>query len=415
MNPDTDPTIYKARAGQLLAQSRHAQAIDELQRYLTHDPDDASAHAMMAIAYARASQPKEALTWANRAVQLGPDDGFCHFARALSLRAGNKIREAEDAALEAVRLDPLEPDFFMTLGQIRYLRQNWTGALQAAEAGLALDAAHSGCINVRAMTLLRQGKKDHADAAIQSALSQDPENAVTHTNQGWICLGRGERDRAMEHFREALRLDPNIDQARMGVLEVLRTKYAIYRMLYAYFEWMAGFNGVARRGIVVGAWVLVRFFAFTTVNAVKIPVLLAYGFFVFLTWTGRSTFDLLIRLNPLGRLALSRQQIVASNWVGLCLGSALISVSLYFIQNRDIPLVAAFCYVLLAIPASKIARSGLSFRSANIAFGAIYLTIVGTEAVGLSMGLATDLPLICLILFSFCGIAYTWVAGMKRQ
>ncbi len=47
-----------------------------------------------------------------------------------------------------------------------------------------------------------------------SALANDPENALTHANQGWALLHRGDHERALEHFREALRIDPELEWAR---------------------------------------------------------------------------------------------------------------------------------------------------------------------------------------------------------
>src|SRR4029077_17572349 len=128
-------------------------------------------------------------------------------------------------------------------------------------------------------------------SAIQAALEEDPEDAFSHTNQGWICLNRGERAQAIEHFREALRLDPTIESARLGLLEALRTKYLLYRALYSFYDWMSGFNSGVRRGIILGLYVASRLVsaagsAHPALAPVTIPLMFLYGFFVFLTWTG---------------------------------------------------------------------------------------------------------------------------------
>jgi len=51
------------------------------------------------------------------------------------------------------------------------------------------------------MALLCLGQTDDAQAAIQSALAADPENASSHVAQGRICLSRGARERALERVQ----------------------------------------------------------------------------------------------------------------------------------------------------------------------------------------------------------------------
>ena len=67
-------------------------------------------------------------------------------------------------------------------------------------------------------SLLQMGKTDREEAAIKSALANNPEDPITHTNQGWICLESGEANRALAHFKEALRINPNTASVRQGVL-----------------------------------------------------------------------------------------------------------------------------------------------------------------------------------------------------
>ena len=414
MNLNQDTHVHKSRAQLLMTQSRYLPAIEELGQYLAHEPEDSGAHAMMAVSYAQIGNNAEALRWADLAVRLDPNSGYCHWARAFVLEKNEKYKEAEESALEALRVDPFEPDFYSMLGHIRMEQKNWTGAVEAAEHGLSLDAEDSACINIRAFALLRQGKKDHADAAIHSALVNNPEDAVSHANQGWICLGRGEQERALSHFKEAIRLDPSLDSARQGILESLANKYIVYRYLYQYFEWMASFNSGLQRGIIFGIWVVNRALVAVTSGNVKLAIILIYGFVVFLTWTGRSPFDLLLRLNPLGRLALNRRQIIASNWVGLCLAGGLISLGAAFATGLLSPLLAAGCFVLLAIPGARIARTRGPLNVVNTCYAVIFLAIAGLEIFDCVTRGAVSWPVYSLITLIWCGVIYTWVSSLFK-
>jgi hypothetical protein len=60
------------------------------------------------------------------------------------------------------------------------------------------------------------------------------------------------------------------------------------------------------------------------------PLYGLYFAFVLMTWIARPLFDLLLRLDPIGRVVLSRKQIAASNWVGgaLLLAAASLVIGL---------------------------------------------------------------------------------------
>ena len=80
------------------------------------------------------------------------------------------------------------------------------------------------------------------------------------------------------------------------------------------------------------------------------PVLIAYVVFVLLTWLGSALFNLLLRLSRFGRLALSRQQIVASNWIGGFLLLALGALGFWLASGNIWAMLAAVYCGLLVIP-----------------------------------------------------------------
>src|SRR6185436_9021657 len=81
-----------------------------------------------------------------------------------------------------------------------------------------------------------------------------PENAFTHANQGWTYLNKGEPKKALEHFRESLRLDPANEWARHGIVEALKARNIIYAVMLKYFLWMARLSRGARWGIILGGY-----------------------------------------------------------------------------------------------------------------------------------------------------------------
>jgi tetratricopeptide (TPR) repeat protein len=78
------------------------------------------------------------------------------------------------------------------LAAIRFDQRRWQDALTAAEQGLQNNSGHVGCTNLRAMALVKLGRRQEAGASIDVALAKNPENAITQANQGWTLLEKGD-------------------------------------------------------------------------------------------------------------------------------------------------------------------------------------------------------------------------------
>jgi tetratricopeptide (TPR) repeat protein len=350
------------RAFLLYHQSRYDLAEKELRPALAADPDDATAHALLALCLAQLKKFDAATEEAERAIACGPGLAFAHFALATARYRRNHYPEAEAATREAIRLDPADPDHYALLAATRADQGDWRGALAAADEGLGYDPEHAACVNVRAMALVKLDRRAEAGATIEGALARDPDDAFTHANRGWALLHDTDPKRALEHFREALRLDPDLEFARAGMIEAMKARYWVYRQVLRYFLWMSRLSPQARWGLVIGLLVLQRVVARVAVTnrdlqPVLEPILIAYLVFVVTTWTAVPLSNLLLRLNRFGRLALSPDQRAASSWVGGCLAVAIAGVGYGVVAPPpfDPPgWMTALAFVILVFPVNAI-------------------------------------------------------------
>lgn len=356
MNP------HVQRALLLLQQDRHELAAQELRQALVETPNDALAHAVLAICLAANKQYDAATQEAETAIHLAPDQAFGFYAHSVVLRDRNRFGEAQAAIEQAIGMDSNQPNYFAHLGQLQFDQRRWQAALEAADAGLALDPEDVQCINVRAMALVRLGRKMDAGAALETALSHDPEDEFAHANLGWALLEQGKHERAMEHFREALRLNPQLDWARQGIVEAMKARYFIYRLMLGYFLWMMKLTHQMQWYFLVGAYLGFQFLLRLNGNHPEwsnwlMPLIIAYVGFALMTWIATPLFNLVLRLNRFGRLALSREQIVTSNWVGLCVLGAVAFLGGYFsgvFPFSNGPLFGALACVFMIPPLSNI-------------------------------------------------------------
>lgn len=318
MNPNLQRAIL------LVQQHRHEQAINELRQSLTADPHDPYGHALLGLCLAKLEKFQDATAEAQQAIHLSPDFPFAHYAHASILHDRHRYVEALAAINEALRLDSSDADYFALLSNIHIDEKRWRDALEAAERGLQLDSEHVACTNLRAIALVKLGRKAEAGATIDAALARNPDNAITHANQGWTLLQRGDHKKALEHFREALRLDPENEWARHGIVEALKARNFIYAFMLRYFFWISRFRGKTQWAIILGAVIGNRLLGAVAASQPSLkpwilPIQILYVTFALMTWIADPLFNLLLRLNRFGRLALSREQVVAANFLGACI------------------------------------------------------------------------------------------------
>ena len=237
------------RALLLYHQERHDLAIAELQQALAEEPHNARAHAILALCLLKKDQLDAATQEAQQAIALAPDEAFSYHVFSEILKQRNRLPEAKTAISEAIRLNPSDSDYYSQLAAIELLQRDWNAALVAADHGLQVDPEHVACTNLRVQALTKLGRRTDADAAVETALLRDPDNPYTHANRGWTLLEQGNPAKAMEHFREALRLNPNMAWARQGIVEALKARHFIYRWMLGYFFWMLRLSRRAN-----GAW-----------------------------------------------------------------------------------------------------------------------------------------------------------------
>jgi Tfp pilus assembly protein PilF len=120
---------------------------------------------------------------------------------------------AKDEFERALRAAPKSAEVLNDLGYSYYSRGMWKEAEAALKNAVAADAKHSRAWMNLGMTLGQQGRYEEAAAAFRHVVS--PGKA--YCNVAFLMATQGQRDRAAATYREALKVEPDLQLARIAL------------------------------------------------------------------------------------------------------------------------------------------------------------------------------------------------------
>jgi len=233
---------------------------------------------------------------------------------------------AIDNLNRAIQLNPWHAEYYGLLSFVLLGDKKFTEALQKANEGLAAEAENITCLNARSMALNKLKKTDEAIATMQNALAQDPDSEFTHTTIGWNLLERGKHKEAAAHFREALRINPVLQNAQSGLKEALKSKIPPYKWLLQYSFWVNNQGKRLKTAMPIILYivfrVLITIFRQNSATAGLVWVVAGiYLLFVIGSWTMNSIANFFLLFHPDGKYALSKSE----KWSAITVVTAMLS------------------------------------------------------------------------------------------
>lgn len=232
-------------------QRRYPMAREELERELAEVPSSADAYALTALCFAAEKAYKRARSSAEQAIALAPQNAFAHYtlawvfvtdqkytcrrgfsfttdAKALRRRC---LKLADTSIRDGIRLAPAAADYYGLLACIRFDLGDRRGAAEASRHGLAISPTQNDCLRVLSLVHRSRGQLEAARSFSTSAVANDPNSMHNHLLHGRTLLVLGDWRGALEHYRDAMRIDPNSPAARQGLINGLRARNACYRLI----------------------------------------------------------------------------------------------------------------------------------------------------------------------------------------
>jgi tetratricopeptide (TPR) repeat protein len=322
-------------ANLLLAQGRPKEAEKQVKDVLREDPQNHFALSLLGRCKYDQHQYKEGIDLVQQAIRIDPHEGYYFYLLAFGYYRIDANETAQKCLKKAIELNPYAPDFFGLWSLILIEEKNFKVALERANEGLAVDAENITCLNARSTALNKLKRVDEAIDTMQDALEKDPENDFTHVTVGWNLLEKGRNKEAAEHFKEALRINPNLPGAKAGLKESLKSKIPPYKWLLQYSFWINNKSKRARWAIPVAILIAVRVIADTSSAAGKGwqivggVIIALYLLFVATTWIINPLANFFLLFDKNGKYALTNSE----KWSAILMISALISCILIMLLS----------------------------------------------------------------------------------
>jgi tetratricopeptide (TPR) repeat protein len=222
------PEELRARALDLLDRGDTAGGITDLNEYLSAEPDDEGGWLALGTAYAAIGHWADAARALARAVEL---DGASADARLTYARALIRMSKLDDAAfqlLQAARQEPPDPRVLKELGIVFYDKRLYDKA--ARWLAEACEAAPRDAQAAYALGLAQEARRDLAAAiaAYREALRRDPALADARLTLADALASAGEHEQAIAELTSLLSVERSNERAAHN-REVLRRALAEMR------------------------------------------------------------------------------------------------------------------------------------------------------------------------------------------
>lgn len=407
----------------LIEQGRYKEAIKVFNDELSQDPANHELLYYLSLAqYHVEDMQKQSLQTIDEAIKHETQEPAYFQLRSLILADLKRPKLALDSVNEALRLDPQYAQAHASKAYIYCGMEKWKEAEQCARDALSFDADNPFAGNILVNSLRMQNKLDESVHLTSDLLAKDPDSYLSHSNRGWVYLHKKDYPQAQVHFREALRLHPNFEPARAGMLEVFRAKSPLYRLYLQYAFFMSQQTKSIRIMVIIGIYVAFR----SAMKGLQQVLNGPYAFFgyvaivilyslLFWTWLAPGIGNLLILTDSFARHSLNRKEKLDAVFVGGSFFAGVILVLTGILLELKPIMLVGFALAASAIPFSMTFTN--SHRIGKFFYGGagVYILVVGLMA-SIVWGILGEIPSLLSAVVGFTILLFviiSWLGAFR--
>ena len=399
------------RGMQLFEIGRFKDSISYLQSAISEHNDNYIAKYLLAQCYFQINEIDKALQMALELRSIEPNHDGIYFLLSQIYLFKDNVKEATINIDKAIEIHPYNENYFGQKAYIYIHQKNYELALEYANEGLQIESKSTFCLNARTTALTKLNRKDEVSSTINALLHENPDNAYSHANAGWSYLENNKSAKAFEHFKEALALNPNLDYARSGMIEAVKSKNKIYNLYLRYSFWMSNKSTKNQWFVIIGIYLVYRI-SVSVLNTsgltyLAFPLIIVYLIFALGSWIMHPLSNMILLFDKFGKYLLNEREKLTGEVFFLLISLSLLTFLASFFINDGYLMLFSLTFLAVILPFTRgISSVEKKPRVINIAYGIVMICVpifgfilgYSMESVGLVIG----------IMF----IAYTWLGNV---
>lgn len=170
-----DPLDANARRSYsypLIYTGRYTEAIEQLEQAIAINPNLTAPYFELASLYRRINKPEISVGIYRRVLEIDPDNPRAYLRICETYAAVGQFQIAEGYCDSALEIDPQYASAHRMLGQLRYSRRNYEGAIEEFETCLRLGSEEIECYYLRGLAHYFLGNCDTAWEILNDSLAR---------------------------------------------------------------------------------------------------------------------------------------------------------------------------------------------------------------------------------------------------
>lgn len=187
--------------------------------------DNYIAHNNLGSALIDEGRIEEGAKHLREAIQIWPNHANANYNLGNALFKLGDYEGAVKYFSKALELTPTDADTHYGLGNSLYKLGRIDKAVEHYKETLKINPGYSAARNSLAVAMARSGGEDQAREHFSELMRQSPESrAWVNYKAGRVFMKQGDIDKAISYYREALRIKPDLKEAKTGLDEALEKK-----------------------------------------------------------------------------------------------------------------------------------------------------------------------------------------------
>jgi tetratricopeptide (TPR) repeat protein len=182
-----DASARRAYSYPLIFTGRYTEAIAQLEKAIAINPNLAAAYFELASLYRRVNQPRMSVAIYNRVLEIDPNNARAYLRLCETYAAVGEFKTAEPFCDQALEIDPKYASAHRMLGQLRYSRRNYEGAIEEFQTCIDLGSEEIECYYIRGLAHYFLGECDDAWKWLNDSLARAADPSVVNS----INIGLG--------------------------------------------------------------------------------------------------------------------------------------------------------------------------------------------------------------------------------